>query len=83
MAVKTDNKQIPTIFNEIIRKRVADYIDKELAELIKKKVDSIITDTLAGLQLDSELFQDMYRHETQLLVRAVYKDEEIKQRGKP
>ncbi len=79
MAMTTSDNQIPTIFNEIIRKRVADYIDGEVTTLIKAKTEAIITEVLSGLQVDAELFKDMYRHETGLVVKAVYKGQEIKQ----
>lgn len=81
MAKNTPAHAIPEIFNEIIRKRVSDYIEGELNELIKKKVDAIITDVLANLQADTHLFRDMMQHETRLVVRAIYKGEDITQKG--
>lgn len=83
MASNINENAIPTIFNEIIRKRVADYVDGEVTALIKQKTDSIITEVLAGLQVDSELFKDMYKHETNLVVKAVYKGQEVVQKSQP
>jgi len=80
MAMITSDTALPTIFNEIIRKRVADYVDGELKTLIKQKTESIITEVLAGLQVDSQLFKDMYRHETQIVVKAMYKGELVEQK---
>lgn len=80
MATHTSDSQIPEIFNKIIRQRVADYMDKELKELMAQKIDSIITDVISNLQADTKLFRDMLHHETQLVVKAIYNGNEIEQK---
>ena len=80
MSIHTNANQIPTIFNEIIRKRVADYMDKELKELMKQKMNAIIQDVLSSLQADTKLFRDMARYETKLVVTAIYNGEDVKQK---
>lgn len=80
MATHKSKSQIPTIFNEIIRKRVADYMDKELKELMRQKIDSIISEVLANLQADTKLFKDMARYETKIVVTAIYNGKDIEQK---
>jgi hypothetical protein len=85
MATNTNTAMIPTIFNEIIRKRVADYMDKELKNLMRQKMDAIISDVLSNLQADTKLYEDMLHYETKMVVTAVYngKDVEQKQEQQP
>lgn len=77
MAKTISDNQIPTIFNQIIRQRVAEYIDKEVKEIIKTKMDQIITDVLKNLQTDSNLFTDMLQYERKLVIKAIYNGEDI------
>lgn len=79
MTMRESENAIPTIFNEIIRKRIAAYIDGEIKELVQKKTDEIISEVLSNLQTDSELLKDMYRHETTLVVKAIYNGQNIQQ----
>lgn len=79
MASHINEKEIPTIFNEIIRKRVSDYMDKELKELIKQKMDGIIKDVLSDLQIDTGLLKDMMRFEGSLIVKAIYNGQDVQQ----
>jgi|GEM_PF-3606382 len=79
MATHVNGNMIPTIFNDIIRKRVADYMDKELKELMRQKMDSIISEVLANLQADTKLFKDMARFETKMVVTAIYNGKDVEQ----
>lgn len=79
MANVSVESMMPTIFTEIIRKRVADYIDGELKELIRQKVDGIITDVMSNLQTEADVFKDMSRYETNLVVKAIYNGQDIQQ----
>lgn len=80
MATHVNENMVPTIFNEIIRNRVTDYIDGELKALIRKKMDGIISDVLGDLQTDSQLYKDMLHYETKLVVKAIYNGKDIEQK---
>lgn len=80
MASTVNESAIPTIFNEIIRKRVTDYVDGELKTIIRQKMDSIISDVLGGLQTDTQLFKDMLHYESKLVVTAIYNGKDIEQK---
>jgi hypothetical protein len=79
MATTPSEHMIPTIFNDIIRKRVADYMDKELKEMMRQKMDSIISEVLGNLQADTKLFKDMARFETKMVVTAIYNGKDVEQ----
>lgn len=74
-------KDVPSIFNAIIKQRVSDYINKEVKELVQKKTDEIISDVLSNLQADAEMYKDMLSYETRLVVKAVYNGKDIQQNG--
>lgn len=79
---KISTKYIPEIFNQIIRTRVADYIEKEVKELVKIKTDEIITDVLINLKLDAKTYMNMAAYEQRLVVTAIYNGVEIPQEDK-
>ncbi len=79
MATHVSENMVPEIFNKIIRQRVTDYMDKELKELMRQKMDAIITDVMSNLQADTQLFKDMLRYETKMVVQAVYNGKDIEQ----
>lgn len=76
-----NDKVIPTIFNEIVKTRVANYIDKEVREIISKKTDKIIKDVLSGLQVESTVYKEMLTYDTKLVVNAIYNGIDITQKG--
>ena len=76
--IKNDFK--PELFNEIIRQRVANYMDKEIKEMMRQKIDAIISDVLSNLQADAQIYKDMLRYETNLVVKAIYNGENIEQK---
>jgi hypothetical protein len=78
--VEQINHLEPEIFNQIIRQRVADYIDNEVKKLVAEKTNEIIKDVLGNLKLDSQRYQDMLRHETNLVIKAVYNGVDVPQR---
>ena len=80
MATNVNENMVPEIFNNIIRQRVSDYMNKELKELMRQKMDSIITDVMQNLQADTQLFKDMARYETKLVVKAIYNGKDIEQK---
>lgn len=79
MAKVSAESVMPTLFNQIIRKRVADYIDGELKEFIRQKMDGIITDVMSNLQTEADVFKNMYSYETNLVVKAIYNGQDIQQ----
>lgn len=74
---------IPVLFNNIIKQRVSDYINKEVAEMVRLKTDEIVTDVLGNLQVDAQLYKDMLRYETKLVVNAVYNGVDVTQKETP
>lgn len=82
MATATDN-EIPVIFNEIIKKRITNYIEEELKEHIKKKVHDVAQDVLSDLQIDTQQFQDLLRNEMLIVVKAIYNGKELAKKPQP
>jgi hypothetical protein len=79
MAKLTQDIQ-PKIFNEIIKTRVAEYIDKEVRQMVKKKTDEIITEVLSELKLNVDMFESMETYEAKLIVKAFYNGEKVFQK---
>lgn len=77
----TNNMMKPElIFNEIIKKRVADYIDIEVKAMVNRKTNEIIESVLSDLQVDAKAYLDMARYETNIIVKAIYNGKDILQK---
>lgn len=67
----------PEIFNQIIRDRVSNYIEKEVKALIAAKTNEIIEDVMRSLKTDAQMFQDLMRYEQRLVITCIYNGVEI------
>lgn len=70
-------KHATDMFPMIVRKRVEEYIDREVKGLVKKKTDEIVTEVLANLKVDAALYYKMEQHERELVVKAIYNGGEV------
>jgi hypothetical protein len=68
------------MFEQFIKQRISDYIQKEVAEMVKAKSAEIVQEVLSNLRLDSERYKDLLTFETNLIVKAIYNGQEVPQR---